>query len=167
MLTAPAGLSAEQEDLVTEIDAMVERHGQSRDALIPILQELQAAHGQIEDLAMQVVANRLRMSATDVYGVVTFYSFLETRPTGRHVIRMCRNLSCQFAGKQAVAEQLERELGVPFGETTDDGLITLEWVNCIGQCDRAPAMLIDDQAYGAVTPDQVGGILADLRAIDR
>ncbi len=163
MLTVPPELTAQQAELVDEIDALVERHGRSRDALIPVLQDLRERYREIGDLAMQVIADRLDVPPVEVYGVATFYSFLGTRRTGRYVIRMCRTLSCEFAGKQAVADQLERELGVSFGETTEDELFTLEWANCIGMCDQAPAMLVNDEAYGDLTPEKVTDIVAALR----
>jgi NADH:ubiquinone oxidoreductase subunit E len=163
MLTVPPELTAQQAELVDEIDALVERHGRSRDSLIPVLQHLRERHREIGDLAMQVIADRLDVPPVEVYGVATFYSFLGTRRTGRYVIRMCRTLSCEFAGKQAVADQLERELGVSFGETTEDELFTLEWANCIGMCDQAPAMLVNDEAYGDLTPEKVTDIVAALR----
>ena len=164
MLTVPPEVAAENSELIEQIDALVAAHGSDRSALIPILQELRERYREISDVAMQVVADRLGVPPVAVQGVVTFYSFLGTAPAGRHVIRLCRTLSCELAGTRAVAEQLEREVGVPLGGTTDDGEITLEWANCIGMCDQAPAALVDAEAVGHLSPATVSEILGRLRA---
>ncbi len=164
MLTVPPQLAPEFKTLSKEIDALLKTHGQGRDALIPVLQDLKERHHEISDLAMQVVADRLRVPAVEVQGVATFYSYLGTAPTGCHVIHLCRTLSCDMAGAKAVAEALTKELGIEFGETTKDGQFTLKWANCIGMCDQAPAALADREALGSLTPKLVKEIVAGLRA---
>lgn len=164
MITLPAEVEAANADLIEAIDALVGRFGSDRSALIPILQELRQQRRQISDVAMQVVADRLGIAAVDVQGVVTFYHFLDTTPTGTHVFHVCRTISCAMAGMASVAARLEQELGVGFGETTPDGLFTLSWANCIGMCDAPPALLHNRQALARVTPDQVGELVRALRA---
>ncbi|NTW39806.1 MAG: NAD(P)H-dependent oxidoreductase subunit E [Cellulomonadaceae bacterium] len=163
MLTLPAPLAARNAELIGAIDRLVEEHGRSRGALIPVLQALREERREINDVAMQVVADRLGITPVDVQGVVTFYAFLRTEATGRHVVRICRTLTCEMAGMHRVAEQLQAELGVPVGSTSADGLVTLDWVSCIGMCDQPPALLVDRGALGRVTPAQVHQIVADLR----
>jgi len=153
-------LSTQQDKLMGEIDKLVEAHGNGRDALIPILQDIQKRYHTISDFAMQTVADRLGIHPVEVYGVVTFYAFLNEKYHGRFVIRLCRTISCDMAGKDAVARQLRNDLGVEFGETTPDGRFTLEWANCIGMCDQGPAMLVNDQVFTFVTPEKVHDILA-------
>ncbi len=159
----PATFLEEGEDVVAAIDALVLRHGAKRGALLPILQDLLDEHGEISDLAMQVVADRLGAAPSEVQGVVTFYSFLGVEMRGRHVIRLCRTLSCMMAGTHDVAAALEAELGIPFGGTTPDGMFTLEWANCIGMCSTPPALLADARALGSVTPANVGEVIGALR----
>lgn len=166
MLRLPAAVARRNAALVTTIDALVEKHGSTRDALLPILRDLRADEGEIGDLAMQLLADRLGTSPADIQGVVTFYAFLGTQRRGRHVIRLCRTLSCAMAATDALAAALEAEVGVPFGGTTSDGAITLEWTNCIGQCDGAPAALVDDQPLRRLTPDLVADTIAALRRTD-
>lgn len=163
MLTIPTDVATRDAELITLIDTLVDAHGSDRSALIPVLQGLRAQHHDISDVGMQVVADRLGVPAVEVEGVATFYSFLGTGPTGRCIVRLCRTLSCEMAGMRRVAEQLETELGVGFGETTPDGEITLEWANCIGMCDQAPAMLAGQEACGNLTPERVTEIVASLR----
>jgi NADH:ubiquinone oxidoreductase subunit E len=164
MLNVPVALATEQSALIKDIDALVEKHGNGRDALIPVLQDVRERQHDISDLAMQVIADRLRIPAVEVYGVATFYSFLHVGPTGQHTIRVCRTLSCAFAGATSIAKKLETELGISMGETTADGQITLEWANCIGLCDQAPAVLADKAAVGNLTTARVAEIVADLKA---
>ncbi len=163
-LDLPDTVAEEGAELVAAIDDIVARHGAKRGELLPILQDLLAERGEISDLAMQVVADRLGAAPSEVQGVVTFYSFLGVEKRGRHVIRLCHTLSCVMAGTRDVAAALEDELGIPFGGTTPDGMFTLEWANCIGMCSTPPALLLDAEALGGVTPAHVREVIAALRA---
>jgi len=162
----PATVAEEGAALITAIDALVARHGAKRGALLPILQDLRAEFGEVNDLAMQVIADRLGAAPSEVQGVVTFYSFLGVDKRGRHVIRLCRTLSCMMAGTRDVAAALEAELGIPFGGTTPDGVFTLEYANCIGMCSTPPALLADAEALGCVSPAHVREVIGALRASD-
>ncbi len=156
-------LVTDREKLRGEIAALADEYGGERSALIPILQAIQKKYAAISDFAMQVVADRLGLHPVEVYSVVSFYSFLDHRPKGAFVIRLCRTISCDLAGKDAIARQLMNDLGIGFGETTPDGRFTLEWANCIGLCDQGPALLVNDRAYTRVTPDGVHEILEACR----
>ncbi len=164
MLSVPTALAPEHKALSREIDSLLKTHGRGRDALIPVLQDLKEKHNYISDLAMQVVADRLRVPVIEVQGVATFYHFLGIQPTGEHVIYLCRTLSCAMAGATDIAKALQKELGIKMGETTEDGTITLKWANCIGMCDHAPAALVDHEALGALTKERIKDIVAGLRA---
>lgn len=152
-------LTLQQDKLISEIDQLVKHHGSTRNALIPILQDVQKRFHNISDLSMQIVADRLGIHPVEVYSVVTFYAFLNEKYQGKFVIRLCQTISCDMAGKNKVARQLENDLGIKFGETTPDGRFTLEWANCIGMCDQGPAMLVNDQVFTHVTPEKVSDIL--------
>ena len=164
MLNVPVALAKEQSALIQDIDALVEKHGGGRDALIPVLQDVRERHHDVSDVAMQVIADRLNIPPVEVHGVATFYSFLKVGPSGEHTIRVCRTLSCAFADATSIAQKLEAELGVSMGETTADGQFTLEWANCIGMCDQAPALLADKTAVGNLTTARVAEIIANLKA---
>ncbi|MBN1885117.1 MAG: NADH-quinone oxidoreductase subunit NuoE [Candidatus Krumholzibacteriota bacterium] len=152
-----------QDKLLAELRALVGKHGSGRPSLIPILMEVQEHYGQISDFTMQAIADMLGIHPVEVYSVVTFYAFLNEKYHGKFVIRLCRTISCDMAGKKAVARQLENDLGIEFGETTEDGRFTLEWANCIGMCDQGPAMLVNDQVFTHVTPEKVHDILEACR----
>ena len=146
-----------------EIVAIVERHGAERTSLIPILQDIKQAQHEITDEAMQIVADLVGVHAVEVFSVATFYAFLHGAPEGRYVLRLCGTLSCDFAGKTAVAEALRVALGIDFGATTDDGVFTLEWASCVGMCDQGPALLVNDKVFTRVTPEKVAEIVAEYR----
>jgi [NiFe] hydrogenase diaphorase moiety large subunit len=158
-------LVSQQQRLQDEIHELVGRHGRSRAALMPVLQELQQKYSSVSDFAMQVVADEIGIHPAEVYGVVSFYAFLHHEPRGRFQVRLCQTISCDLTGKSRVARQLENELGIRFGETTADGRFSLEWASCLGMCDQGPALLVNERVYTKVTPDQVHGILDDCRKV--
>ncbi len=156
-------LVTDRERMRDEIAALADKLGRGRGSLIPILQAVQGKYQEISDYAMQVIADLLDIHPVEVFSVVSFYGFLDTAPKGRFVLRLCRTISCDMAGKDAVARQLENDLGVKFGETTPCGRFTLEWTNCLGLCDQGPALLVNDRAYPKVTPEAVHEILEACR----
>jgi NADH-quinone oxidoreductase E subunit len=156
-------LETERLTLGKEIAGIAGQYGNARSGLLPILQAVQEKYHHISDFAMQEIARLLDIHPVEVYGVVTFYSFLHTDPTGKFVIRLCRTISCHMAGKSRVARQLENELGIAFGETTSDGHFTLEYANCLGLCDQGPALLVNDTVFTRVTPEKVHDIIVGCK----
>lgn len=156
-------LVTEQQRLGEEIVAMADRHGRARSALLPVLQAVQEKYHHISDFAMQQVAAALDIHPVEVYSVVTFFAFLKAEKQGTFVIRLCRTISCDMQDKDRVAAQLENDLGIRFGQTTEDGKFTLEWANCIGMCDQGPALLVNDQVFSRVTVDKVQEIIEACR----
>lgn len=156
-------LVTDRERMRDEITALADKLGRERGSLIPILQAVQEKYQEISDYAMQVIADLLDIHPVEVFSVVSFYGFLDTAPKGKFVLRLCRTISCDMAGKDAVARQLENDLGIDFGETTGCGRFTLEWTNCLGMCDQGPALLVNDRVFGRVTPEKVHEILEACR----
>ncbi len=132
---------------------------QDHEGLLVLLKEAQDKAGYLSEELMSELAESLDMSISDVYGVATFYSFLSTRPLGRNVIRVCKSLPCYLKNYQAIAESIEKEIGIKPGETTLDGRFSFTLTNCIGACDKAPAMLINNDVYGNLTPKKISQIL--------
>lgn len=153
-----------QSPLQSEIEQLAGIHGRDRTALMPVLQELNRSHSYISEEAMVLVSKELSVPRSEVYGVATFYSFFSVEPRGKYVIRLCHTISCAITGKYhpAVASLLA-ELGIAFGETTRDGLFTLEQTACIGLCDQGPAMLVNDDVHVELTEASVRTILNDYR----
>lgn len=148
--------------LYEEIEALAEFYGRDRSALLIILKEVQKKYHCISDYAQQEIARVLNIHPVEVYSVVSFYSFIYPEQTGRHIVRLCKTISCDLANKTYVEEAITRELGIKFGETTSDLRITLEHTNCLGYCDNGPAMLIDDKVYGNLTPEKAVQLLEEL-----
>ena len=154
----------EREQLRDDITAIVDRHGRDRSSLIPILHDVKRTYHEVDSTAMQVIADLVGIHPVEVYSVTSFYAFLHGAPEGVFVIRLCGTLSCDFAGKGAVAEALRQATGVGFNETTDDGALTLEWASCVGLCDQGPALLVNDQLHTRVTPERAREIVNECRA---
>jgi len=123
------------------------------------LKEAQSRFGYLPQELMAELAESLDVPVNDVYGVASFYSFLSTRPLGRNVIRICRSLPCYLENCQTIIETVAREIGIKPGQTTPDGRFSFELTNCIGLCDRAPAMLINNDAHVNLTPKKISQIL--------
>jgi NADH-quinone oxidoreductase E subunit len=134
----------------------------SRSQLLPLLQQVQEKDGYISDENMQKIADQLGIHPVEVYSVVSFYAFLSTKPQGSHIIRVSTCVPCMMAGADKVISAFERELGIKAGQTTPDNRFSLEKTSCIGMCDQAPAVLIDEKLIGFVTPEKVSGILQEL-----
>ncbi|MHB9039142.1 MAG: NADH-quinone oxidoreductase subunit NuoE [Melioribacteraceae bacterium] len=156
-------LVLEKNAITEEIELLVDKYGKDRSSLLPILQDIQRKHKYIPDFAQQEVARLLDIHPVEVFSVVSFYSFLNTLPKGRNIVRLCQTITCDMAGKTAVAKALERELGIKFGETTKDNKFTLEFVNCLGMCDQGPAVLINERVYPKVTPEKAVQILSEVK----
>ncbi|GAB4518929.1 MAG: NADH-quinone oxidoreductase subunit NuoE [Anaerolineae bacterium] len=125
-----------------------------REAVIPILQRVQALYGWLPPEAMQVISRRLRIPITRLYGVATFYSQFYLTPRGRHRIRLCDGTACHIKGARKIIDALQQELVVIPGETTPDGALTFEVVYCLGSCGLAPVAYFDQEVVGRLTPEQ-------------
>jgi len=124
-----------------------------------LLKEAQHRYGYISEELVVELAKSLDIPIGEVYGVGSFYSFLSTKPLGKNVIRICKSLPCYLKNYQTILETVESELGIQLGETTKDGKFSLELTNCIGACDQAPAMMINDKLYVDLTPKKITNIL--------
>jgi len=126
-------------------------------------QETEKSKTYLESVKMQDVARECGVPAAQVYGVATFYTMFSTKPRGKHIIRICCNLACHLEGADSIVDALKGKLGVEIGGTSKDGEFTLEQSSCLGLCAEAPAMMIDGQTYGSLTPESVGKILDTIR----
>ncbi len=138
------------------------RHKGQED-LIVRLKEAQNKFGYVPEAAMAELAESLDIPINDVYGVATFYSFISIEPLGRNVIRICKSLPCDLKNYQIIINSIEREIGIKLGETTPDNRFSFQLTNCIGACDKAPAMMINHDVYGDLTPGKISKILAEYR----
>jgi NADH:ubiquinone oxidoreductase subunit E len=141
------------------VKELTEKHGRRRDSLIPILQGIVDNNNYLTDEAMVEVAKELDLSAAEVYGTASFYTFLDTEVRGKYVIRVCKTISCSMKGKAEIIQTIEDMLKIKVGETTSDRQFSLVETNCIGWCHKAPAILINDLPYTELTTEKVVEIL--------
>lgn len=156
--------NAQEERKQASLPMQMHIQDRQRANLLPVLNKAQANLHCVSQGVVTDAAQSMNLSISDVYGVATFYSYLSTRPTGEFVIRICKSLPCYLANSQMILHSLEEQLGIKPGETTPDGLFSLELVNCIGACDQAPAMLINDEVHGKLTPKKISKILKSCRS---
>ena len=142
----------------------LDEYAQVPGSLITILQKAQEIYGYLPIEVQTMVAEGLGVSLEQVYGVSTFYSWFTLEPKGEHLIRVCLGTACYVKGSADILAELERQLGIKAGHTTNDGKFTLEATRCLGCCGLAPVMTIDDDVFGRMVPADVKGILDKFRA---
>jgi formate dehydrogenase subunit gamma len=145
------------EKLVREL---AEQRAASPGALLPILHDVQAKFGYVPDAALPVIAKVLNISRAEVHGVVTFYHWFRRAPRGKQVLYLCRAEACQAMGARELEKHVKKALKIDFHETTADGRISLEPVYCLGNCACSPAVMIDEDVHGRVTPEKLDELLA-------
>jgi NADH:ubiquinone oxidoreductase subunit E len=123
------------------------------------LEELQNEYGHISGQAMLELSKSMNITVSDIYGIATFYSFFSVKPQGTYIIRVCKSLPCYLKNYELIVKTIRKELGIGPGETTGDGKFSLQLTNCIGACDQAPAMMINNDLHVNLTPDKIAGIL--------
>ena len=142
------------------VRSVVNKHGTSSKELFAILLEINQTLGYLPTKALKELGIRLKVPESTLLSVVSFYNMLSTKPRGRHVIQFCESAPCHVVGGARVLKSLQNALKLDAGETSADGKWTLNKVSCMGQCDKGPSIMIDDDIYGNVQPDEVGKILA-------
>lgn len=148
----------------SKVDEVLENYSfAKRDKLIPILQDVQAADGYISKPAALKVARHLGIPASKVYGVATFYNQFRFKPVGKHHIMICRGTACHVKGSAGVLKMCEEVLGIKAGDTTRDGLFSIEVVACIGACGLAPVISVNGEFHAKLTPDKLRKLVDDIR----
>ena len=152
----------------SKVDKVLENHKfAKRDKLIPILQEVQGADGYISKPAALKVARHLGIPASKVYGVATFYNQFRFKPVGRYHIMICRGTACHVKGSAGVLKMCEEVLGIKAGDTTRDGLFSIEVVACIGACGLAPVISVNGEFHAKVTTDKLRKLVDEIRATEK
>lgn len=142
---------------------LVERYGTEQESLLPILQAVVERQNYLSEDMIMDISSALDISAAQVYGTATFYSFLDIEPRGKYVIRLCKTITCEMRGKKLILQTLEDILKIKLGETTKDRKFSLLETNCLGQCHKGPAMLINDEVFTELTPEKVSEIINEYR----
>ncbi len=146
-------------DVIKTVNAAVSEFHARQEELIPILMKVNQELGYIPSDALERISEAMHIPQSRVYSVASFYHMISTKPTGRHVIKFCESAPCHVAGGKAVWDALLKELQIKPGETSPDGKWTLKTTSCLGVCAVGPVMMVDDDIYGNVDPDQIHEIL--------
>ncbi len=138
---------------MNDVDSILKKHPRAgRDALIPILQEVQETQGYLSREAVVRIGRHLNLPASKIYGVATFYNQFRLKPAGRHLLTVCHGTACHVAGAEKISEAVERLLGVKAGETTPDGRLTVRDAACLGCCSLSPVVMLDGAIHGKLSP---------------
>ncbi len=147
----------------TKMDTILSRYPGRRESLLPILQEFQGNPGYLTTEAMEAAARHCGVHPVEVYGTATFYAQFRFNPAGKKTVMVCQGTACHVMGGAQVLEEIKNRLGVQPGDTTDDGMFTLETVACIGACALAPTMVIDGDTHGTVKARDIEEVLNAAR----
>ena len=158
---------AKETDIAELVDRVVREHGATRDAIVPILSDINRVLGYIPEAALPEIRRRIQepeeglfLADSHLYSAASFYEMFALRPIGRHVIRFCESAPCHVVGGRQVFQALQDESGLEPGQTSEDMKWSLLTTSCLGVCSVGPAFLVDNDIYGNVTPDRVAEILA-------
>lgn len=151
------------QDLLQRINEIISKHETKQSSLIVVLREVQDEYGWLSKESMEQVSEILELPPSNVQNVATFYTMFFTKPVGKHIVWLCRTLSCALRGAEHVEHYLCDKLKIKTGETTPDGKITLMEAECLASCGTAPAMLVDDTLYENLTRDRVDKIVEELK----
>jgi NADH-quinone oxidoreductase subunit E len=157
--TAPTDESAGLESLRARLGDLKDEPG----SLLEALYIAQDTLGYVTPAAIELVAEELGYPEAHVFGVVTFYTLFYTEPQPKHIVRICRDLSCHIAGAEKVATRARQEIGAHPGHASADGLLKLELVSCLGQCEKQPALMVNLDVHGPVTEEGVSDLIRSLR----
>lgn len=143
----------------TAILECIHHYDDARAASIDALKVVQKRHGWVPDEAIPAIAGILGIPGSDVEGVATFYNLIFRKPVGRHVIKVCDSIGCFLTGYEDLAAAIRKQLGIEYGQTTPDGRFTLLPICCLGNCDKGPSLMIDNDTHGPVAPGEVAALL--------
>lgn len=149
----------------TVIDAIAHKHNVQLGAVIPALQEIQDAYGYIPPAAIERIAENIGVPASEIYGIVTFYSQFRLEPAGENIIKVCHGTACHLNGAERIAQAIAQATGAEEGETSRDGKFTVERVACLGCCSLAPCTMINKEVHGRLTPESINKIVSQVQEV--
>ena len=155
-----------QDGAVKKINEICDRYVNEKTPLMMILSDIQKEYGYIPLEVQEIVSSRTGISVAEIYGVVTFYSFFSLQPKGKYVIGCCLGTACYVKGAQQIIDKFSEIIGIKPGETSKDGLFTLDALRCIGACGIAPAVTINGKVYPKLSVDAVPNIVEEYRAME-
>ena len=142
---------------------VIEKYRNSKSPLMQVLQESQKRYGCVPVEVQEFISKEMHVSTAKINGVVSFYSMFSLKPSGKHILGVCTGTACYVKGSTRLVERVEELLDTPYGSTTKDGLFTLAPTRCVGDCSKAPVIMVDDKIYGKVTSDDIPKIIAEYQ----
>ncbi len=156
----------EQEIDLTGANQVIDKYLPIKGALMPVLQEIQDHYGYIPEPCVHLVAERLNVYTSQIYGVLTFYAQFHLEPRGKYIVRVCMGTACHVKGAGRIGDTLTDRLGIGHAETTEDLKFTVEHVACIGACGMAPVIMVNDATYGSMTVQKLDEVVAKYKAME-
>ena len=155
--------------MIAKVKEIIKKHGNKRENLLQILHDIQNQSYQnyISKENIKTLSEEMKIPVSDIKGTASFYSMYSFIPRGKYIIRICESPPCHILGAQTIFDAVEKKLGIKVGETTKDGLFTLEATSCLGICGVAPAMMINDEAYGNLDEKKINEILEQIQEKER
>jgi len=150
-------------DCEKKVEEIIDAYEGSSDSLISILQDIQAEYRYLPEEAMRLVAEKMTLPLIQIYGVATFFRAFSLEPQGRHVLSVCTGTACHVRGAAAVLDEVQREIGIGPGSTTDDMQFSLETVNCLGACALGPILVVDGKYHGQMVAGKVSKVLEKIQ----
>jgi NADH-quinone oxidoreductase E subunit len=166
MSNAAQNAQVEEEIDLTAANQVIDKYLDMKGALMPVLQEIQEAYGYIPEPTVDLVAERLNVYSSQIYGVLTFYAQFHLQPRGKYIIRVCMGTACHVKGAGRLGDTLKDRLGIGHAETTEDLKFTAEFVACIGACGMAPVIMVNDATYGSLTVQKMDEVIQKYVAKD-
>ena len=151
------------DNLNNKIDIILGKYNNPEESLIAVLQDVQAIEGYISQSAVEYITEKTGIPSSRIMGVASFYAGFRLKPVGKYRVMVCMGTACHVNGAERIGDTVQRVLGIDEGDVTADGLFSWEEVACLGCCSIAPAMMINDKAYGKLTPDKVQNIIDSIR----
>ena len=155
--------------MIAKVEEIIKKHGNKRENLLQILHDIQNQSYQnyISEENIKTLSEEMKIPVSDIKGTASFYSMYSFIPRGKYIIRICESPPCHILGAQTIFDAVEKKLGIKEGETTKDNLFTLEATSCLGICGVAPAMMINDEAYGNLDEKKINEILEQIQEKER
>lgn len=157
---------AEEEIDLTGANEVIDKYVDMKGALMPVLQAVQDVYGYIPEPTVHLIAERLNVYPSQIYGVLTFYAQFHLEPRGKYIIRVCMGTACHVKGAGRIADTLTDRLKIGHAETTEDLKFTAEYVACIGACGMAPVIMVNDATYGSMTVQKMDEVIAKYKAME-
>ncbi len=154
---------AREELSLIVIDAIVHKHNVQPGAVIPVLQEIQDSYGYVPPVAVERIAENMGIPASEIFGIVTFYTQFRLQPLGKNLIKVCHGTACHLSGAERIAEALTQATGAKEGGTSQDGIFTVERVACLGCCSLAPCIMLNGDIHGRLTPEAIDKLVRQVR----